>query len=149
MKAVLSTPFKYAPRSSAFYVVMWVIWFLVLWYLSSRAPVSLDLPTFPHKDKVLHFGYFAWGGGFVAGALLNSRFKAKAGYFIVILAFLIGAATGILDEYRQSKAEGRVGNDPWDWAADCVGTIAGASCMVWGWRKWKDQMTSAEPKENQ
>jgi len=88
----------------------------------------------------MHFIYFGCGAALVAGFFLSlknaSKFKFKS---ILLLSLLIGATVGALDEYHQSHTPGRTGNDPWDWAADCLGSIAGAAAMYWGWKKFKNK----------
>jgi len=137
MNALISLPFRFAPRSPLFYLIFWLIWCTVLWVLSSRPPSHDEPPPIPHFDKILHFGYFACGAILTTGAMINLGKKNLSLPKIVIIAFVIGAFVGAIDEYHQSMVPGRFGNDPWDWIADCLGSIAGSVAMLWGWRKWK------------
>lgn len=136
MNKLISRPFQIIPRSVAFYIIGWILWVTTLWFLSSRSPSAQHIPTIPHLDKVLHFGYFSGGAGLIVGAFKSSNRKLHP-IIILCSAFILGATIGALDEYHQSFVPGRFGNDPWDFLADCLGSIAGASVMLWGWSKYK------------
>ncbi len=138
MTNILTLPFKFAPRKFSFYPIMWGIWLATLWFLSSRKPSLVPKIEIPHLDKVLHFGYFACGAILLAGCLVLLKKTTFRPLSIILICFTVGACVGALDEYHQSHVEGRSGNDPWDWTADCMGSIAGSAYMLWGWRKKKE-----------
>ena len=136
MKQLISLPFNLAPKSPLFYLTAWLIWAVVLWFLSSSSPSTQSFPAIPHLDKILHFGYFACGATLLTGYFKNSRKTLKA-LPILLTTLFIGATVGAIDEYHQSYVPGRFGNDPWDWLADCAGSLAGACFTLWGWAKYK------------
>jgi VanZ family protein len=106
------------------------MWLVVLWMLSSNPlPAGSDLPPIPHLDKVAHFGYFFVGGSLIAAFLYRSAPASPRWSFMGLIAVLIVAAVGALDEYHQTFVEGRSGNDPWDWLADVIGAWAGTQCF--------------------
>jgi len=137
MQKLLISLVKKSPHSPYFYLVCWIIWFTVLWLLSSRGPSDDKPPSIPHIDKVLHFGYFLGGAMFSTSLLISHKKFKLSSNLIILLALAIGAAVGALDEYHQSWIPGRFGNDPWDWLADCLGTLTGAAFTLWAWRKYK------------
>ena len=136
MKNILLLPFRYTPQFCLFYLATWVVWFCVLWFLSSRPPDFNQDIDVPHLDKVLHFGYFACGAIVSASALYHFKKKSLGAVKIIFACLILGAFVGALDEYHQSWIAGRHGNDPADWLADCLGSLAGAYYAVWGWGKY-------------
>jgi VanZ family protein len=96
----------------------------VLW-LSSLTPSQLPDGAFLFGDKFAHFITFAIGGWLAASALRVSRPQAAvAGQ--MVLAVIIVAAFGALDESLQTLTPGRMGGDIYDWIADFLGAVAGA-----------------------
>ena len=103
-------------------------------------------------DKLNHFAAFAAGGWLVAKALeatLASGPLTKLG-----LAAATGAAFGALDETIQLFSPGRSGGDIWDWGADILGALAGATAATATtalacWRKEKRQNLLAHEPKNQ
>ena len=124
------------PRSSAVWLVPLLVWFGLLWILSSR-PGSGQPPLFPHFDKLLHFTYF-FGGGFLTAGWL-SRFQTPRPEWRVILptAIIAMALIGISDEWHQLHTPGRSGGDPWDWLADLLGGAAGAFTLKFAHRRFQ------------
>lgn len=113
------------PRAPAAWLVPLLVWFGVLWVLSSR-PGSVQPALFPHFDKLLHFSYF-FGGGFLTAGWISCLQPARAKWRkIVITATIAMAFAGISDEWHQLHTPGRSGGDPWDWLADLLGGAAGA-----------------------
>ena len=84
------------------------------------------MPPVNHFDKVAHFGYFLGGGGLCSAYLFCRSPENSNWRQIFIVAVLILAAVGILDEWHQSFTPGRSGNDPFDWMADLLGAGVGA-----------------------
>ena len=97
---------------------------VVLW-LSSLTLDELPRTAFLAGDKFNHFIAFAVGGWLTASALRLSRPQASVAGRIV-LAVLLVAAFGALDEALQTFTPGRTGGDLYDWIADFLGAIAGA-----------------------
>jgi VanZ family protein len=93
--------------------------FLILG-LSSIPARDLPGPGFPGLDKALHFMVYA-----IFGILL-----ARAGRGFAV-AWCVGMAWGILDEYYQSFVPGR-SPDGTDWIADALGVAFGA----WVWKRF-------------
>ncbi len=114
------------PRHSGFWLAAFLLWFGVLWGLSSsRIPGEGD-PIIPHFDKIAHFGYFFGGSGLLSAWLYRRNPENPDWWKIIGTAVIVIALVGALDEYHQSFTPGRSGNDPADWAADLLGAIAGA-----------------------
>ncbi|MFZ9919942.1 MAG: VanZ family protein [Terrimicrobiaceae bacterium] len=108
---------------------LFVIWLGILFFFSSSESPK-DMPTLlPHQDKVIHFVFYAGGASALAGALTRSF--GLRGAWLLVLTVLVLALAGALDEYNQQFVPGRMGMDPYDWAAD----ISGAACgvVVLGW----------------
>jgi VanZ family protein len=125
------------PANNRFWIGVWVTWFAVLWYLSSVTPEIKDGPKIPHLDKVAHFCYFMAGGFCFANFLYLNKSFNWSWKRIVIITFLVGATVGAIDEYHQTKTEGRTGNDPADWVADISGSLAGAFYCLSMWKRLK------------
>lgn len=114
-------------RRPVFWHASFLIWAVVLWWLSSAArdfPPEFD---FRASDKLLHFGYFFGGGG-----LFSAWWFRRRGELPTPLKHLIGVTLavglfGVLDEWHQSWVPGRSGNDPGDLAADFLGAFCGAA----------------------
>ncbi len=96
----------------------------VLW-LSSLTPKQLPEGAFLFGDKFAHFIAFAIGGWLAASALRMSRPRAAVAGQIV-LAVIIVAVFGALDESLQTFTPGRLGGDIYDWIADFLGAGVGA-----------------------
>jgi VanZ family protein len=113
-------------RSPFLWFAAFALWFGTLWWLSSRVSHLPPGIEFPHRDKVLHFGYF-FGGGLIFSAFLYrlSPDRPRWGRILALAVIVVGL-TGALDEWHQSHVPGRSGNDPGDLAADLAGAIAGA-----------------------
>ncbi len=115
-------------KSPFLWGILWGLWFGVLWYLSDGPiPAKITPDGFLFSDKLAHFGYFFGGAGLLSAFLYKSFFEKRAKWTLLILiVFLVGTATGILDEWHQSWVPERSGNDPFDLLADMIGTLAGA-----------------------
>lgn len=105
---------------------LFLLWFAVLWILSSRSGDMKDLPEIPYFDKAAHFGYFFGGGGLLSTALFTFRRGNIRWPVLFAIVFVVMAGVGILDEYHQTFTPGRSGNDPSDWLADVTGGLCGA-----------------------
>ena len=114
------------PRHPNFWLAGFLLWFGVLWGLSSFRIPSEGVPPIPHLDKVVHFGYFFGGSGLICAWLFRRRPKNPNWKAIIATAILVVALIGGLDEYHQSFTPGRSGNDLSDWIADVLGATAGA-----------------------
>jgi VanZ family protein len=108
-----------------------LLWFaLVCWacgilVLSSLTPQELPEVAFVFWDKANHFLAYVLGGWVAASALRVSRpgIRIATG---VILAVIVVAVFGALDELLQTFTPGRSGGDIFDWTADLLGAVAGA-----------------------
>jgi VanZ family protein len=102
-----------------------VAWAALLFWESSQASPFPFLPDaiFTH-DKLLHLGAYAVLAGLLTGALARSRLGA-AGRAAAV-AVLLASAYGATDEWHQAHVPGRDA-DPWDWAADTLGALAGSA----------------------
>ena len=87
------------------------------------------MPTLlPHQDKVIHIVFYAGGACTLAGALARSF--GLRGLALVILTVFVLSLAGALDEYNQQFVPGRLGMDPYDWAADFLGATGGVLLLV-------------------
>ena len=100
----------------------------ILW-LSSLTPQELPDAAFIAWDKINHVLAYAVGGWLAAGALRLSRPLAPVAGRIV-LAVVMVAAFGIVDESLQALTPGRTGGDIGDWIADVLGAGAGAVASI-------------------
>ena len=87
----------------------------LIWFLSSRPGTAISLPGF--TDKGAHLIEYA-----ILGFFLGRGF-GKGGVML-LSAWLLASAYGVLDEYHQSFVIGRF-SSVWDAAADSVGAAAG------------------------
>ena len=102
-----------------------ICWACGILWLSSLTPQELPDSAFLLWDKVNHFAAFALGGWLAASALRVSRPRISIAGAIV-LAVVIVAAFGALDEFLQAFTPGRTGDDIYDWTADVLGALSGA-----------------------
>lgn len=100
-------------------------WACVILWLSSLSPQELPEGAFVFWDKINHFVAYAVGGWLAASALRTSRPRTD-GTTVLIVAVLLIAAFGVLDEALQTLTPGRTGGDVDDWIADVLGASAGA-----------------------
>jgi VanZ family protein len=114
------------PRNPRFWLVGFLLWFGVLWGLSSFRIPSDGVPLVPHLDKIVHFGYFFGGSGLLCAWLFRRNPERPDWAKLISTAVLVIALIGALDEFHQSFTPGRSGNDPGDWLADLLGAVAGA-----------------------
>lgn len=98
--------------------------------MSSRPSNGGAIPPIWNIDKVMHFVYFFAGAVTVAKFLQQSENLRQSPKSLVRICLLLGALVGALDEFHQSFVPGRYGNDPLDFAADVLGSFAGASYAV-------------------
>lgn len=101
-------------------------WAATILWLSSRTPEQLPPLAYVVSDKFNHFAAFAAGGWLAASALRASRPRARTAAQILI-AVLVVAAFGAVDEISQLATPGRSGADLHDWIADFLGAVCGAS----------------------
>lgn len=112
-----------------------LFWFALLcWaggimWLSSLTPHELPDAAFIAWDKVNHFLAYAVGGWLAAGAVRLSRPLSPVAGRIVLAVVLI-AVFGILDEALQTLTPGRTGGDIGDWIADILGAGVGAVASI-------------------
>ena len=124
-KTLFSSLLDAIPKGRYLYLVLWIIWFLCLWYLSSGTLPKMPDSGIQISDKVLHWGYFGIGGAlmtFFALSLSNLR-KLNPSVFIGLL--LLGMAVGAIDEVHQCWNLNRSGKDFGDFLADTIGTLSG------------------------
>ena len=113
-------------RNPQLWLAGFLVWFAVLWVISSFTGRETFAPPSDHLDKVAHFGYFFGGSGLLCAYLFRRAPERPNWKFILGTAIVVIALTGALDEYHQSFTPGRSGNDPYDLLADILGAIAGA-----------------------
>ena len=104
-------------------------WACGILVLSSLTPQELPAAAFIFWDKANHFGAYALGGWLAASALRVSRPAVRIAGGAVLAVIMI-AAFGALDEVLQTFTPGRSGGDIFDWTADLLGAVAGASISL-------------------
>ncbi len=129
------------------WAAVWAVWFSVLFVLSSLSSpgprINLD-----HFDKVGHAVWFAGGGiCFALAVALRGRSAREAVHSadwrrIALLTLLAGALTGAFDEWHQWFTPGRSALDPWDWLADCSGSLV-AGITARPFLRWLASRTGA------
>jgi VanZ family protein len=102
-----------------------IVWAAGIMWVSSMTRQELPEAAFLLSDKFNHFVAFAAGGWLAASAL---RFTSPRSAITncLLLAIVLIAAFGALDETLQTFTPGRIGGDLYDWIADFLGAIAGA-----------------------
>ena len=116
--------------------IMWFAWGLVLcwagteFFLSSCTghQISRFMLSIPQWDKVCHIVAFAAGGGAMAWAI-GVTWRPPVLWTFLISVFLV-SFFGATDEWHQLYTPGRSGADFFDWLADTVGAIVGASAFL-------------------
>ncbi len=114
------------PRHPNFWLACFLLWFGLLWLLSSSSLAGEYTPPVENFDKVEHFGFFFGGTGLLCAWLFRLNPEKPNWKFIISIAVIVIGLVGWLDEYHQTFTPGRSGNDPDDWIADFSGAIAGA-----------------------
>ncbi len=100
-----------------------VIMFCTLIFWQSSYPGMISGPAFPHQDKVLHFG------GYAFLAILTARSLKEGKPFwsplkIKLITILFGCVYGLSDEIHQAFVSSRSAS-VYDFMADCAGSIFG------------------------
>ena len=113
-------------RNPSFWLTCFLLWFAVLWVLSSFSLGNKLAVPVANIDKLEHFGYFFGGSGLLC-AYLFRRNPDRPNWRVILGSTIVAIALiGCLDEYHQSFTPGRSGNDPYDFLADVLGATAGA-----------------------
>lgn len=102
-----------------------ICWATLILWLSSLTPQQLPDAAFVFWDKANHFLAFTVGGWLAASALHASHHQARVVSNVIVAVILI-AAFGVLDEALQTLTPGRTGGDFRDWVADLLGAALGA-----------------------
>ncbi len=113
------------PRSHTFWFTAFIIWWALLWYLSSQPHEPKEAPPIPHLDKIAHFGYFFGGAGLLSAALFRWKNTQVNWQVLTLIVVSVLTLTGMIDEYHQSFTPLRQGNDKWDLLADSFGALVG------------------------
>lgn len=130
--------YRQFPKKRLLWLILWIVWFATLWYLSSRSPKPEDPSiSIPHLDKVAHFCYFMLGGFFISNFFYLTKHPLWSWKKIILLTFIIGATVGVIDEHHQTYTPGRTGHSLGDWIADASGTTAGVLYCFFMWRRMK------------
>ncbi len=122
---MLKSLFLKVPMQPWLYLLGLLVWYGVLWILSSGNPMPKDAPEIPHLDKLVHFTYFS-AGGVCCAMWLRLANPSWPMIRVFVLTALTISLLGALDEYHQSFTPERTGNCPWDWLADTLGGMFGA-----------------------
>lgn len=105
------------------------VWACAILWLSSLSPDEMPGAAFVFWDKINHVVAFAVGGWLAASALGMARPAASTPGRLVVAVVII-AAFGAMDEGVQSFTPGRTGADVTDWIADVIGAAAGATLSL-------------------
>ncbi len=132
---LFSIPYFILPKNKAVLFILWLSWVTLLYVMSSLSSNGGSLPPIWNIDKVMHFTYFFAGAVTVAKFLQQYDSLKLTSKSLVRICILLGAIVGALDEFHQSFVPGRYGNDPIDFAADVLGSFAGASYAVYIFKK--------------
>ncbi len=99
--------------------------FCLLLFWQSSFPSLISTPLFPHDDKLVHLGAYAFLAFLAARNLKQERpfFSRRK---LRILATLFAMLYGLSDEIHQAFVPGRTAS-VWDFAADTLGGFIGAS----------------------
>jgi VanZ family protein len=104
-------------RSSRFWFLAWIGWFLGIFVLSSIPGDQLPKLNFLWADKFEHLiAYLV--GTFCFGMWLMPRKPTWPAWWLLIV---FAATSGGLDEFHQAFTPNRSGLDLLDWVADLVG----------------------------
>lgn len=104
-------------------------WAAAVVWMSSLSPRQLPDTALLFGDKFSHFVVYSLGGWLAASSLRVAHPSAPVARQIV-LAVVIVAVFGAIDESVQTFTPGRTGGDVFDWIADLVGAVAGASLCL-------------------
>jgi VanZ family protein len=122
---------------SVFLGLLFGVWLVTLWILSSLPGQNIDLPPLPAADKVAHFGYF-FIGGFLLAWVLGRTLGWRGGKLLCGVLCAI-ALIGALDELHQLRTQDRSGGDAADWMVDCTGGAFGALVIGWIYVRGRDR----------
>jgi hypothetical protein len=114
-----------ARRSFLLSWVLLIFWAIVIFCLSAVPGDQLDLPLFPHADKLAHAGLYG-----VLAFLMLRAFDGTSWKFgsRIVCTLVVGLGYGISDEIHQYFVAGRQ-SDVWDVLADFAGGLVG--CGIW------------------
>jgi VanZ family protein len=122
---------------SVFLGLMFGVWLVSLWVLSSLPGEDVHLPAFPGADKAAHFAFFLIGGSLLAWLL--RRTLEWRGWKLIGGVLCVMALIGALDEVHQLHTRNRSGGDSVDWIADCSGGTLGAFVIGWVYARTRDR----------
>lgn len=111
--------------------ILFVVWFGVLFWLSSGPIEEMPGSGIPHIDKLYHAGYFFIGGILLTFAI--GRTFSPALHMLVFGVIACTLAVGLFDEWHQSFSPGRSGGDPADLAADVIGGTAALIILLYSY----------------
>jgi VanZ family protein len=117
--------FRSPPSAFRLFLLNWLplIGYCLLIFIQSSSSDSVELPTIPLLDKLLHAaGYSLLGVLFYRA--YRSRWPGASGWTMANASLLSAAFYGMTDEIHQYFVPGRSA-DPWDWLADTVGAMLG------------------------
>ncbi len=101
-----------------------VLLYCLLIFIQSSYPVTQNLPSIPHMDKLAHAGAYALLGFLLCRAFQTTRIQ-KSAVLLVTLSALVSSLYGISDEIHQYFVPSRMA-DIADVAANSVGSFLGA-----------------------
>jgi VanZ family protein len=119
-----------ARRGNKWHYFPALIWGLVILCFTSLPYLNPPPLGFTWQDKVEHFGAYAiFGAAIIYGNIRTDK------RYLLLGAVLFVSVFGLLDEVHQHWIPGR-STDPYDWIADTLGALAGASILLLSQRFW-------------
>ena len=122
------------PHHPALWSSAFVLWFCVTWWLSSEPREFPEGLQFRSSDKILHFGWYFGAAGLFSAFLpaWNPGFPPARRHLVAVLVL---ALCGIIDEIHQSTVPGRDATIG-DFLADTLGALAGTLTFTWFRRRF-------------
>ncbi|MGD0338408.1 MAG: VanZ family protein [Bacteroidota bacterium] len=97
-----------------------LLWFVVIYFLSSLPSSVFPVISIPYADKLVHIGIFFILCALVDRALLHQRKFSRLASLHLFVALAIVILYGLSDEFHQSFIPGRT-SDLFDATADAIG----------------------------
>jgi VanZ family protein len=97
-----------------------ILWFIVIFFLSSFPPSVFPTLSIPYSDKLVHICIFFILCALVDRALLHQNKFPRLTNFHIFVALAVVILYGLFDEFHQSYIPGR-STDLFDATADAIG----------------------------
>jgi VanZ family protein len=105
--------------------ILFILWFVLLFILSSLPGAPVPSPRLIFSDKIAHAAYFTVGStAFLLALSPQSRMNYSPA-FLLFACVSMAAVVGWFDEWHQSFTPRRDGNSLGDWLANLSGGVLG------------------------